>query len=434
MQASNDVHAATTTRILGDLLSDYHGSYRVRLWDGSSWPAAHNGNGDPAFTLVLNHPGSLRRMFGRQSMLHLGEAFLSDAFEVEGDLLSACEFGDHLLRLRLPVKKKLALAMAIRSLPKDGRAIAGRSRANLSGAVGSRARLRDAISYHYDLPVDFWKQWLDSTLAYSCAYFENSSDSLDQAQANKLDYVCKKLYLSPGELLLDLGCGWGGLVTFAVRNHGVKAIGITLSRQQAEYGKELIRRLGLQGKCEIRQFDFRDFESEEQFDKISCIGAVEHVSVPDLPAFFNHAAKLLKPGGLFLNHGITTSIKEVHPSGRSFVDAYVFPDHDVTTISQQLMAAEAAGFEVRDVECLREHYIRTCTEWLERIEANQEALIAHSNRVTQRVFRLYVAAQTYYFRTGASSIHQALLAKSDSRPLRIPPTRAAWYDAQSNAK
>jgi cyclopropane-fatty-acyl-phospholipid synthase len=431
MDKSNGAHAMVARQVLSEIFADYRrGDYTVRLWDGSHWDPPSLKEGDkPSFTLVLNHPGNLRSLFECQSMLKLGEEFLSGSFDVEGDLVAACELGDHLLRLRLPLSKKIELALQIRSLPKGPTPGEVRSRAVLSGRVGSRGRLRDAIAYHYDLPVDFWKLWLDPTLAYSCAYFKDQSESLDEAQANKLDYICRKLYLSKGERLLDLGCGWGGLVIFAARNYGVRATGITLSRMQAEYGSQLVQQLGLQEKCEIRHLDFRDYQCAEQYDKVACVGAIEHVPVRGLVGFFEHAKRLLRPGGLFLNHGITSAVMENLPPGPSFVDAFVFPDNGVTTLWRHLMAAEEVGFEVRDVECLREHYIRTCSEWLRRIEENELSLTEQSNRSTQRLFRLYVAAQTYYFKTGANSIHQALLARSESKPACIPLTRASWYNS-----
>ncbi|HEY6254132.1 MAG TPA: cyclopropane-fatty-acyl-phospholipid synthase family protein [Candidatus Angelobacter sp.] len=429
MQECNGAYAAIVRQILSDILGGYcRYDYAIRLWDGSHWfpPSAKDGT-NRSFTLVLSHPGSLRNMFDRASMLSLGQEFLSGSFDVEGNLFAACELGDYLLRLKPSLRRRIKLALRIRKLPKGPTPSEGRARCNLSGSVGSRSRLREAIAYHYDLPVDFWKLWLDSSLAYSCAYFKNGAESLDDAQANKLDYVCRKLYLSQGERLLDLGCGWGGLVTFAACHYGVKATGITLSRTQAEYGSHLVRQLGLQRQCEIIHLDFRDFRCAERFDKIACVGAIEHVPVRDLNAFFEHVARLLKPGGLFLNHGITESASENHPSGPSFVDAFVFPDHGVTTLSCQLKAAEESGFEVRDVECLREHYMRTCSEWLKRIEENEVGLTRHSNRPTQRLFRLYVAGQAYYFKTGASSIHQMLLVRSESKPAHLPLTRASWY-------
>jgi len=419
--------AVRTQHLLSDLFGSFdQGDFAIRLWDGSQW-RPRSSNGKPSFTMVLNHPGSLRRMFERPSMLSLGEAFLARNVDIEGDLLAACELGDHLLRLKPSIVKKAKLALELRRLPAAPQSTEGRPPASLSGRLGSRRRLREAISYHYDLPSEFWKEWLDTTLAYSCAYFKTDADSLDQAQLNKLDYVCRKLYLKPGERLLDLGCGWGGLAMFAAKNYGVNVTAITLSKKQFEYASGEVAKRGLENQVSIQHLDFRDYRNAELFDKISCVGAVEHVPEVDLPAFFAHASSLLKPGGLFFNHGITASSVRLHPSGPSFVDAYVFPDHGVTTISQQLAAAEEMEFEVRDVECLREHYMRTCGEWLKRIEEHEEALIRHSNVGTQRLFRLYVAAQMYYFRTGASSIHQALFVKSNRKPSQLPLTRAAWY-------
>jgi cyclopropane-fatty-acyl-phospholipid synthase len=434
MEPVTDTQTQLTRQILSEIFGGFdREDYGVRLWDGSIWqPPSSIDRLHPSFMMVLNHPGSLRTMFGNPSPVNLGEAFLSGSFDIEGDLFSACELGDHLMRLQPSLRKKIKLALQIHSLPKEPAASEEFSRAHLSGSVGSRDRLRAAIAYHYDLPVNFWKLWLDPALLYSCAYFKSDGESLDQAQLNKLDYVCRKLFLSKGERLLDLGCGWGALVIFAAQYYGVNVTGITLSRSQAEYGVRRIKELGLEEQCEIRHLDFRDYECGEQYDKIACVGAVEHVPLGQLHEFFSLANRLLKPGGLFLNHGITESATERHPTGESFVDAYIFPDNGVTTISSQLVAAEETGFEIRDVECLREHYLRTCLEWLKRIEENKAALTAQSSASTQRRFRLYVGAQAYYFSRGASSIHQTLLAKTESKPLNLPLTRAGWYRGDEN--
>ncbi|MFL5364271.1 MAG: class I SAM-dependent methyltransferase [Myxococcales bacterium] len=432
MHDSTDAGYAESTRsLLAALMAGYPAAdFAVRLWDGSCWfprEGQEPERSDRRFTLVLTHPGSLRSMFVQPSMLNFGEAFLAGDFDIEGDILAACGLGDYLMRLPLSFFDKLKLAARIRRLPATSRAATGRGRAPRRGRIGSRERLRAAIAYHYDLPVSFWKLWLDPTLAYSCAYFEDPADSLETAQMGKLDYVCRKLELSKGERFLDLGCGWGGLIMHAARRYGVRATGVTLSRCQAEYASGAIRDAGLQRQCEVQFLDFRDLPAEPVYDKVACVGAVEHVPEAQLVAFFEHAKRLLKPGGLFLNHGITGSLGQVHPPGRSFVDAYVFPDHGVTTVSRQLVAAEQAGFEVRDVECLREHYVRTAQEWLRRIERNAAELASHSSVGTQRLYRLYVAAQTYYFSTGASSLHQALFAKMGAREKDVPVTRAHWY-------
>lgn len=433
MDNDSEAQVLVARRVLSQVLGNYNcGHFSVRLWDGSYWhPRLWTDGLKSSFTLVLNYPGSLRGMLARLSMLSLGKEYLAGSFDIEGDALAACELGDYLLRLRISSLAKLRIALWLRRLPKSNLPDEIHAPYAASGKIGSRRRLSNAIAYHYDLPIDFWKLWLDPTMAYSCAYFKTEEDSLDTAQVNKLDYVCRKLYLSKGEHLLDLGCGWGGLVLFAAQHYGVLTTGITLSRTQAEYGRHLIEKAGLQKQCEILHLDFRDYRCAQQFDKIACVGAVEHVPPERLPEFFEHAKTLLKPGGLFLNHGITTSAVAGLPGGASFVDAFVFPDNGVTSISRQLVAAENVGFEIRDVESLREHYIRTCSEWLRRIEENENSLAQQTSKSTQRLFRFYVAAQTYYFTTGADSIHQTLLAKSESKPARIPLTRAGWYNSSA---
>lgn len=425
---TQDAHHAETSRgLLAKVFGNYpRRDWAIRLWDKSSW-RPEGGSEVPRFTIILNHAGSLRRMLSKPNSLDLGESFLADVFDVEGDLLGACELGDYLLRLDLSVLQKLGILAQLRSLPKLESKVSGHPPARLKGAIGSRERLKAAIAYPYDMPTGFWKAWLDPTLAYSCAYFEQPTDSLATAQKNKLDYVCRKLQLQSGEHLLDLGCGWGGLITHAARNYGVYATGITLSRGQADYVRQLIKDSGLEDRVEVQHLDFRDFPTDRKYDKLSCVGAVEHVPAAALKAFFAHARDLMKPGGLFFNHGITRSITTPLPSGPSLVQRYVFPDHGVTTVSEQLVAAEAVGFEVRDVECLREHYAQTCRQWLRSLEENREEVVAHSSQTSQRLYRLYVAAQTYYFIRGANSLHQMLLSRPEGQIGASPQTRAAWY-------
>ena len=238
----------------------------------------------------------------------------------------------------------------------------------MAGPLHSKKRDSQAVRYHYDLPREFFALFLGNSMQYSSAYFHRWDEhDLDAAQERKLDYICRKLRLCQGETLLDIGCGWGGLLTYAASHYGVRAVGITLSISQADAARERIRSAGLNQQCRVEVCDYRDLESDQLFDKIVSVGMFEHVGEKLLPDFFLMASQRLKPGGLFLNSGVSANAME-HRRGASFVDRYVFPDGDLVPISTSLTAAEGAGFEVRDLENFREHYGLTLRQWVRRLE------------------------------------------------------------------
>jgi cyclopropane-fatty-acyl-phospholipid synthase len=267
-------------------------------------------------------------------------------------------------------------------------------------------------------------------MVYSCAYFHDPSESLDQAQYHKLDYLCRKLRLKPGEKLLDLGCGWGGLIIHAAERYGVEALGVTLSQPQADLANARIKEAGLAGRCRAEVCDYRDIPAGQQFDKAVSVGMYEHVGEKKLPEYFHKVYQLLKPGGAFLNHGITESMTNTPNNGPSFIDKYVFPDGELIPISIPLRIAEEAGFEVRDVEGLREHYAMTLRLWVKRLEANRVRAIELTSPETYRVWRIYMAGSAYSFETGRIGLYQSLLVKSGRQAIKLPLTRSDWY--QSN--
>jgi cyclopropane-fatty-acyl-phospholipid synthase len=254
----------------------------------------------------------------------------------------------------------------------------------------------------------------------------SGDETLEEAQENKLDYICKKLYLREGERLFDIGCGWGGLMMYAAKHYGVQVVGVTLSSTQAEYVGHIIREAGFESRCQVIQGDFRDINDHEGFDKISSVGAIEHVARGGLSEHFNHVWGLLKQGGLFLSHGITASHSK-RLRGPSFVDLYVFPDSAVIPVSAILTAAEEAAFEIRDVESLREHYQLTVRHWLRRFEAKRQEVIRVTDQVTFRINHIYLAALAHYFGDGTNNLHQVLLAKPHHGRTGLPLTRSAWY-------
>ncbi len=255
----------------------------------------------------------------------------------------------------------------------------------------------------------------------------NSDDDLDTAQEQKLEYICRKLRLHPGERLLDIGCGWGGLVMYAAQHYGVQAYGITLSEPQAELAQRRIEEAGLTGKCKVEVRDYREVTEANSFDKIVSVGMFEHVGESLLPTYFKQAWQLLRPGGVFLNHGIASDSFDAAKAKTSFVNHYVFPDGELLPINSTLRAAETSGFEVRDVESLREHYMLTLRHWVRRLEAHAEEARKLTNDVTYRVWRLYMSGSAHGFQTGSNTIYQTLLAKPDRGDSGLPLTRADWY-------
>jgi cyclopropane-fatty-acyl-phospholipid synthase len=295
------------------------------------------------------------------------------------------------------------------------------------GLRHSRSRDQASISYHYDLPVDFYRPWLGETLAYSCAYFRSTDDCLDLAQTQKLELICQKLRLKEHERFLDVGCGWGSLVLHAAGRHNALAHGITLSQEQASVARQRVSALGLDQKCAVEHRDYRDCaELSKSFDKIASVGMFEHVGFCNLRKYFSAVRELLKPGGTFLNHGIARSAtSRVRKS--SFIERFVFPDGKLVTLTQAINAAEEAGFEVRDVENLREHYELTLRKWVEGLQRNRESLLRIVSEGTYRIWLLYMAGSAAAFHRGDIAVYQVLLSRSDRGYSGLPLVREDWY-------
>jgi cyclopropane-fatty-acyl-phospholipid synthase len=277
------------------------------------------------------------------------------------------------------------------------------------------------------LPGEFYALWLDERMVYSCAYFAAPEEDLDNAQERKLDYICRKLRLRPGERLLDIGCGWGGLIIHAAHRYGVRALGITLSEPQAEMANERIRRAGLAESCRVEVRDYWEIEDRHGYDKLVSVGMFEHVGEARLPEYFLRAHRLLRPGGVFLNHGISTNPITPVRRGPTFVSRYVFPDGELVPIATTLGAAEGRGFEVRDMESLREHYALTLGHWVRRLEARSDEARRITDETTYRVWRLYMSGSAHGFRTRRLNIYQTLLSKTELGESGLPLTRADWY-------
>ncbi|HVO92629.1 MAG TPA: cyclopropane-fatty-acyl-phospholipid synthase family protein [Terriglobales bacterium] len=406
--------------------------FAVELWDGEQWPPEPNRPAD--FKLVFRSPNVVRGMFSEASALSFAEAYIYGHLHVEGSLIDVFESADRLLTLHYPAAEKLRLARWLWSIPAPKYPRQGTFSGFVNRFASTAARIRAAVNYHYDHSVDFWKLWLDESLSYSCAYFETPETSLAEAQTGKLDYICRKLRLQPGQRLLDMGCGWGALIRHAAAHYGVETLGLTLSPHQAEVARERFHAAGLASKCRVDVTNFLEFQPRENFDRIASIGAAEHVPEKCFDDYFARAFALLQPGGQFLHHAIVRIPSADERPGCSFMDRYVFPEHFLATIGRTVTAAEAAGFEARDVESLREHYKLTLEHWLRRFESAQGAIERETDPLTFRVFRLYLAGSAYEFRRGRLSIYQTLLAKPENGRSGLPLTRADWYRRVSAAQ
>jgi cyclopropane-fatty-acyl-phospholipid synthase len=290
---------------------------------------------------------------------------------------------------------------------------------------------RTNISHHYDVSNAFYRLWLDSELVYSCAYFRSDADTLDDAQTQKLDHICRKLRLSPGERFLDIGCGWGALVLRAAERYGVTATGITLSKNQFEHVSAQIASRGLAGRVKVELRDYLDLPEDVLYDKIASVGMFEHVGVARFPKYFGKIHRILKPGGLVLNHGITHNPLGADSLGSGigdFVEEYVFPGGELTHVARVIAGIADQGLELIDAEALREHYAKTLWNWCERLEANADAARTEVGEEKYRVWRIYLAGSAHAFDRGWLSLWQLLAGKPlpDGR-LPHPWTRDYMY-------
>jgi len=292
---------------------------------------------------------------------------------------------------------------------------------------------RANIGYHYDVSNAFYRLWLDPNLVYSCAYFRTADDTLDAAQVQKLDHICRKLRLVPGERFLDIGCGWGALLFRAAERYGVEATGITLSQNQFEHVSAEIAARGLAGRVKVELRDYLDLPESVQYDKIASVGMFEHVGIARFPKYFGKIWRILKPGGFVLNHGITHNPTGTHSLGSGigdFVEEYVFPGGELAHVARVIEGVAAQGLEVVDAEALREHYAKTLWQWTERLEASADAARAEVGEEKYRVWRIYLAGSAHAFDRGWLSLWQILAGKplADGR-LPHPLTREYMYPA-----
>lgn len=419
-------------RILDRLLHSYPGTLTVTLWDHTQRQFGQGAAGE--VQLRLHSPALLRQLVLQPNPLHLAQAYFNGTLDVDGDVYEVLRLKNHFEQLALPWRERANLlldALSLGGLPSWDAA-----RLAITKGITPTFKHRHtpqsdqaAIAFHYDVSNDFYGLWLDEARVYSCAYFHTPNDSLDQAQRNKLEHICRKLRLRPGQTLLDIGCGWGALICWAAQNHGVRAHGITLSQDQLRYAQERIAREGLQDRVSVALCDYRELPAQASFDCVSSVGMFEHVGLAQLPRYNAEVHRLLKPGGLFLNHGITHDEDGWQRTlATEFINRYVFPDGELDRVSNIALGMERAGFEILDIEALRPHYAMTLRHWVQRLEAQREAALALVGERTYRVWRLYMAACALEFEAGGTGLHQILAAKPAQGRWTVPLTRQDLYE------
>jgi len=376
---------------------------KLQLWDGKEMDIGPA----PSVTLVIKDPNLVTQL-ARPSLDVLGAAYVEGHIDLLGPVEEVIYIGD----------------VISRALSVDDFATPTRE-------AHDKATDAEAISYHYDLSNDFYRLWLDRDMVYSCAYFERGEEDIDPAQQATLRLICRKLRLKPGDRLLDVGCGWGGLARFAAREFGAEVFGITLSREQLALARERVAAEGLQDRVQLELMDYRDLPQDGRFDKVVSVGMFEHVGHANLPLYCQRLFGAVRPGGLVLNHGITSRHLDGRPVAHGageFIDRYVFPHGELPHLVGISSCISEAGLEIVDVESLRLHYARTLQLWSERLEARLAEAQALVPERALRIWRLYLAGCSYGFRRDWIDLHQILATK----PLpdgghELPWTRADLY-------
>ncbi|MHB1268313.1 MAG: class I SAM-dependent methyltransferase [Acidithiobacillus ferriphilus] len=374
---------------------------RIIFWDGHEYAF----NEDTRVTMHISSAKLISRMLMGSALDVLGEGYVEGTIGLDGryqDILAVAEG----LSDAFPAKK-----------PRGGIF-------RKHHAAHSKAQDAQAIHYHYDVSNDFYKLWLDRNMVYSCGYFKTGAEDIDTAQEQKLDHICRKLHLQPGEKLLDIGCGWGGLLSWAATHYGIQGVGVTLSEQQFAYAKERMEREGLANRVEIRLQDYRDIPERDYFDKVSSVGMFEHVGRARLGEYFSVINRVLKEGGWVMNHGITASQQDDedgHHSGSDFMDKYVFPDGEIPHLWRLVREMAGQDLEVLDVENLRPHYAQTLIHWVQRLEAHKEEAVAMVGDKRYRIWAIYMAGCAYAFWRNWSALHQVLAVKQTREELTPRP-------------
>jgi cyclopropane-fatty-acyl-phospholipid synthase len=422
--------------LLEHLASLFDSRVSVKLWDGTMVPLGRDV--DPELCLSISGPGVVGSLIRKPTPDNLLRHYAQGHIDFHGaDILTFIEaLAVDKSRRRTRHLRKRTLVGALLPFvlePASTAEVDHEYRGNVTGRDREQAENRDFIQFHYDASNEFYSLFLDQEMVYSCGYFTDWNNSLDQAQHDKLDMICRKLQLKPGERFLDIGFGWGGLVCHAARHYGVQAHGITLSDNQLAYAREKVQRLGLQQKVKLEILDYAHLKGE--FDKIASIGMYEHIGIDNLKGFVDKVRSLTAPHGLFLLHGITRPGKESMKkfrrmnAERRLLAKHIFPGGELDHLGHIVQSMEAGGFEVHDVEGWRNHYMLTCRMWCQRLYERREEAIRHVGPEKYRMWLLYLAACSLAFQNGGARLYQVLGEKhAKKQPSAMPPTRAHLYE------
>jgi cyclopropane-fatty-acyl-phospholipid synthase len=393
----------------------------VEFWDGSSF-----GPEDAPARIVVRSPRALQRIIRSPGELGFGRAYVAGDLDVEGDIYPVLALHDVRPQLRIGPGE---WATAVRAAAGGGALKVGRlplvpEEARLHGRRHTKARDAAAISHHYDVGNDFYRIVLGPSFTYSCAYFASPDQTLEDAQRDKHELICRKLRLRSGERLLDVGCGWGSMAIHAAKTRGVRVVGVTLSQPQADLAAKRAAEAGVADRVEIRVQDERDV-SDGEFDAISSVGMFEHVGAERLSEYFTHLYALLRPQGRLLNHGISRppGARRTRVARHSFIDSFVFPDGDLHEVGRVVSTMQETGFEVRDLESLREHYALTLRHWVANLEASRDEAVRLAGEGRYRVWRIYMAGSAVNFEAGRTQVHQILGVRSDAGTSGVPLRR-----------
>lgn len=439
VQPSRQVRAAQA--FLEQLASLLNAPFSVRLWDGTTVPLGPQVR--PELVLSISGPGVIGSLLRRPTPDNLLRHYARGQIDFHGaDLYSFIDAAR--VRHARSKSRRVPKAVLIRAVsaflftPSESTDVGHCYAGDETGRRRRAGENQNFIQFHYDLSNEFYALFLDPEMVYSCAYFTDWGNSLEQAQQDKLEMICRKLRLQPGERFLDIGCGWGALVCYAARHYGVRAHGVTLSEQQLEYARQKVRRLGLQDRVTLELRDYQHLEGE--WDKIASIGMVEHVGIDNMPAYMQKVRSLLPDRGVFLNHGLTRPAKSsqkrfrrMRPE-RRLLAKYIFPGGELDHIGHMLETMEAAGFEVHDVEGWRDHYAHTCRLWCQRLSARSQEAIRCVGEERYRMWILYLAGVSMAIRDGSACIFQTVASNRRSRGVSgMPPTRAHLYQPPAPA-
>ena len=403
----------------------------------SAYDGSEAGPAGAPVRVRLNSELGLRYLVTSPGELGLARAYVTGELDVDGTLYDGLRaiaerpsIGGVTLAEKLAIVKALGPSV-LTPVPVPPQEVSPTRLGRSVAALRRHAKARDAaaISHHYDVSNRFYEWVLGPSMAYTCAVYPTADATLEQAQEEKHDLVCRKLGLEPGQRLLDVGCGWGGMVRHAVKHYGVTALGVTLSRQQAEWAQKAIAEDGIGDRAEVRHLDYRDV-TESGFDAISSIGLTEHIGRKQLPSYFAHLYAKVKDGGRLLNHCIMRPTTQASPiMRRGFINRYVFPDGELLGLGTIVAVMQDTGFEVRHEENLREHYARTLTAWCDNLEDHWDEAVAEVGLGTARVWRLYMAGSRLGFERNDIQLHQVLAVKTprsgdSGMPLRLNLDRA----------